>query len=307
MRNQKKKGDSTTVIFLLIFLAGLSLLLYPTVSNWWNNRNQLGVIDNYTQNLNELNAEKYAALWAEAKDYNEVLRSGWSANKLSDELKDRYELALNISGNGVMGYIEIPSINCSLPIYHGTDETVLQVAIGHLEWTSLPVGGAGTHSVVSGHRGLPSAELFTYIDTMKLGDKFYIHVLDQVLEYRVDNIAVVEPNDTELLQIIDGKDYVTLVTCTPYGINSHRLLVRGQRVENGNAAVTGNVYVSNEIRTIHLMYVIPVVLFVLVLVVGIMFELENRRKSVYHGKRARHTDSQLQKGDVNEQTHEKME
>jgi len=297
MKNKPKKGSTSTVLLVIIFLAGLSLLLYPTVSNWWNNRSQLNVINGYTQSLSQLNAEKYAALRAEAEVYNQELKSGMIGLSLTDEFLARYKSLLNVAGNGVMGYIEIPSINCSLPIYHGTDEAVLQVAVGHLEWTSLPVGGESTHSVVSGHRGLPSAELLTHIDKLDIGDKFYIHVLNKVLEYRVDNIAVVEPNDTSLLQIVEGKDYMTLVTCTPYGINSHRLLVRGERVESSHISAGGQIYVSNEVSSVHLMYVIPVVLVIIVLAAVFLLGIEQKRNNIYRGKRTRKNGRRIQRGE----------
>jgi len=287
MKNKRKRGSASTVLLVIMFLAGLSLLLYPTVSNWWNDRHQTKAIAAYTQSVNELNVEKYAALRAEAEAYNTALQSSGVSYKLTEELLSQYESILNISGNGVMGYIEIPSINCTLPIYHGTDEAVLQVAVGHLEWTSLPVGGESTHSVVSGHRGLPSAELLTHIDKLDIGDKFYIHVLNKVLEYRVDNIAVVEPHDTSLLQITQSKDYMTLVTCTPYGINTHRLLVRGERVADSGSGAAGQVYMSNEVHSIHLMYVIPVVLVIIVLAAGLLLWFENKRQNIYRGKRTR--------------------
>ena len=300
MNNKKKKSSTSTILLVILFLAGLSLLLYPSISNYVNSRNQTRVITNYTQSVNDLDAEKYAALQAEAEAYNQALQDRENPYTLPDDLLAQYEELLNVSGSGVMGYIEIPSINCTLPIYHGTDEAVLQVAIGHLEWTSLPVGGESTHSVISGHRGLPSAELLTHIDKMDEGDRFYVHVLDKILEYRVNNIAVVEPDDTSLLHITEGKDYMTLVTCTPYGINSHRLLVRGERVENSSAAVSGQSYVNNEVRSVHLMYVIPVVLVMVVLAVGILFWIENKRKNVYHGKRTLKHGHRTQRGEENE-------
>ena len=292
MKRNRKKGDASTALLLLIFLAGLSLLLYPTVSNWWNSRHQSQVISSYTQSVSQLNTEKYAALRAEAEDYNRALWEMGTVYTLPPELLEQYEGLLNVSGTGVMGYIEIPAIDCTLPIYHGTDEAVLQVAAGHLEWTSLPVGGESTHSVISGHRGLPSAELLTHIDQLTQGDKFYVHVLDGILEYRVDQIAVVEPNDTSLLHITEGKDQMTLVTCTPYGINSHRLLVRGERVENSGLSGGGTVYVDNEVRSVHLMYVIPVVLVGIVLAAGGLAWLDSRRKNRYRGKHIRKQSGQ---------------
>lgn len=285
MKNKKKKDSGATILLFIVFLAGLSLLLYPMISNWWNNRHQMKAIETYTQSIHELNAEKYEALRTEANAYNQSLLGRSNEYALDEPRLAQYEDLLNVSGTGVMGYVEIPSINCTLPIYHGTDEAVLQVAVGHLEWTSLPVGGESTHSVISGHRGLPSAELLTHIDKLGVGDRFYIHVLDQVLEYRVDNIAVVEPNDTSLLRITEGKDYMTLVTCTPYGINSHRLLVRGERIGNRDTAVSGPIYVDNEIRSVHLMYVIPVVLVAVVLATGVLLWIRDKRNNVYRGKR----------------------
>lgn len=289
MKQKKKKGGGTTLLLVLVFLAGLSLLLYPTVSNYVNSLHQTQAIMDYTQSVGQLQVEEYAVLRAQTEEYNRALLERENQYDLTDELLEQYNALLDISGTGIMGYVEIPRINCTLPIYHGTDEAVLQVAVGHLEWTSLPVGGESTHSVISGHRGLPSAELLTNIDRMRLGDRFYIHVLDQVLEYQVDDIAVVEPQDTSRLLVTQGKDYMTLVTCTPYGVNSHRLLVRGVRVDNSGAVGTGPIYVNDEVRAIPLMYVIPVVLVVVVLAAGIVMWLGERRRRIYRGKRTEKT------------------
>lgn len=275
-KKEKKKVGLTTVLLVLIFVAGLSLLLYPTVSNWWNTQYQARAIDGYDQSIGDLDSEQYEELWAEAHAYNERLYSGDVRNAWKEEMQAEYNSMLNVSGTGVMGYVEIPSINCKLPIYHGTNEAVLQVALGHLQWTSLPVGGPGTHSAISGHRGLPSAELLTHIDRLQPDDVFYIHVLDEVLEYRVCDIFVVLPEDTSKLVPEEGKDYLTLVTCTPYGINSHRLLVRGERV-TGNSGGRGQLYVKNEVREVHLMYVIPVVLVVIVLAAAAFFWIQEKR------------------------------
>ena len=281
--NKKKRAGATTLLLILVFLAGLSLLLYPTVSNWWNSRYHAQAIDDYTQVVSDMKNETYEELWASARAFNEELydRGGYN---LDDDLLEQYKSLLNVSGAGVMGYIEIPSINSTLPIYHGTDESVLQVALGHLEWTSLPVGGESTHSVVSGHRGLPSAELLTHIDRLEQGDKFYIHVLNETLEYRVCDIFVVLPEDTSKLQIVEGKDYMTLVTCTPYGVNSHRLLVRGERVHSDRVSETGQLYLNNEIKEIHLMYVIPVVMVAVVLMTGLAIWIQEKR-AAYQKKR----------------------
>lgn len=238
MEKKKKKGSWITVLLLLVLLAGLSLLLYPTVSDYWNSLVQSKAIANYAENVANLNEEEYARILSEARVYNDGLLGRPNAYLLNEEQKEEYERLLNVSGLGVMGYIEIPAIDCSLPIYHGTAESVLQIAIGHLEWTSLPVGGESSHCVLSGHRGLPSAKLFTNLDQLEAGDVFMLCVLDEVLTYEVDQILIVEPNDTEALQIVPGEDYCTLVTCTPYGINTHRLLVRGHRIDTVEEAKT---------------------------------------------------------------------
>ena len=221
----------STIVLLFILLIGLSLLLYPTVSDYWNSFHQTKAITTYAENVAALDNASYDAIWDAARQYNRNLCSRSNSFLLSQEQKAEYESLLDISGQGVMGYIEIPSINVSLPIYHGTSDSVLQIAVGHLDWTSLPVGGESTHCVLSGHRGLPSAKLFTNLDQIVEGDTFIIRVLDEVLTYEVDRILIVEPEDVTALQIESGKDLCTLVTCTPYGINSHRLLVRGHRVE----------------------------------------------------------------------------
>lgn len=229
---RKKKGNSITFVLILVLLAGLSLLLYPSVSDYWNSFHQTQAIASYAENVATLDEDRYGALWEEAQAYNASLLERSNAYLLSEAQRAQYESLLDVSGLGVMGYVEIPTIGCSLPIYHGTEESVLQVAVGHLDWTSLPVGGESTHCVLSGHRGLPSAKLFTNLDKLVEGDVFMLRVLDEVLTYEVDQILIVEPQDVAALQIVEGKDYCTLVTCTPYGVNSHRLLVRGHRIEN---------------------------------------------------------------------------
>ena len=227
-----KKINISTIILILIFLVGLSLLLYPTVSDYWNSFHQSRAIAKYTEQVAELNNDLYKQLWEDAVAYNERLLTKLNRYKMTGEEKAEYESLLNVSGNGIIGYIEIEKINCSLPVYHGTAESALQIAAGHIEGTSLPVGGASTHCVISGHRGLPRAKLFTNLDKLVEGDTFELHVLNEILTYEVDQISVVEPDEVEKLEIEKGKDYCTLVTCTPYGINTHRLLVRGHRVAN---------------------------------------------------------------------------
>lgn len=225
-----KKHFSTILLFLVLFI-GLSLLLYPTFSNRWNSMHQSRAISTYSEAVATMNNEEYDKFWSAAWEYNRSLVARPNDYLLSEEQRKNYNALLDIGQNGIMGYIEIPKINITLPVYHGTSEAVLQVAVGHLEWTSLPVGGEGSHCVVSGHRGLPSARLFTDLDKMEEGDTFLLRVLDEVLTYEVDQIKIVEPQVTEDLLIVEGKDYCTLVTCTPYGINTHRILVRGHRIE----------------------------------------------------------------------------
>ena len=225
------KKHLSTIALILALLAGVSLLLYPTVSDYWNARHASKAVADYTQNVQALDRDTYDELLSAAEAYNRSLLTRENSFFLTEAQQAQYDSLLDISGTGIMGYIEIPSINVSLPIYHGTSDSVLQIAVGHLDWTSLPVGGESTHCVLSGHRGLPSAKLFTNLDQIVEGDTFIIRVLDEVLTYEVDRILIVEPEDVTALQIEAGKDLCTLVTCTPYGVNSHRLLVRGHRVE----------------------------------------------------------------------------
>ena len=222
----------STIILILVFITGLSLLLYPTVSDYWNSVFQSRAIATYTEEVAQIDNNIYEDLWEKAKEYNSALVRGDERFIFYEEEQIEYEGLLNVAGNGVMGYIQIPAINCSLPIYHGTSDEVLQIAVGHIEGSSLPVGGEGTHSVLSGHRGLPRAKLFTDLDKLIEGDVFTLQILDETLTYEVDKIWIVEPHEIENLGIEEGKDYCTLVTCTPYGVNSHRLLVRGTRIEN---------------------------------------------------------------------------
>ncbi len=275
------KGKITTIILILLFLIGVSLLLYPTVSDYWNSLRQSRAIVDYLESVSNIDTGKYEAIMDEAKAFNEELKLRRNWHVLEDEHKEQYKKMLSVSEDGIMGYIEVPEINCNLPIYHGTDESVLQIAIGHLEWTHLPVGGEGTHSVLSGHRGLPSAKLFTNLNQLVIGDVFVIRVLNEVLTYEVDQIEVVDPDDTELLKAEEGKDYCTLVTCTPYGVNSHRLLVRGHRIENIEASKT--VRVTADAVQISPMMVAPVVAIPIV-VIFIMLLLLNDKSKKHGGK-----------------------
>lgn len=226
------KKHFSTIILIVILLIGLSLLLYPSVSDYWNKLHQSRAINDYSNAINNTDKALYEELMQKATEYNNKLAKRSNVFKMSSAEREEYLSMLDITGNGMIGYIEIPSIDVSLPIYHGTQESTLQVAVGHLEWSSLPVGGAGTHSVLSGHRGLPSARLFTDLVDLEVGDIFIIQVLDQTLTYEVDQIRVVEPSDTSEMMIRPNEDYCTLFTCTPYGLNTHRQLVRGHRIDN---------------------------------------------------------------------------
>ncbi len=272
------KNKITTWILVLALLAGLSLLLYPTVSDYWNSLHASQAVATYAEDVKSIDKTQYDELLAAAHSYNESLHTRTNDFYLTDEQQAAYDTLLNIGQTGIMGYIEIPVIKLSLPIYHGTSDSVLQIAVGHLDWTSLPVGGTGTHCVLSGHRGLPSAKLFTNLDQMKTGDTFVIRVLDEVLTYEVNQILIVEPNDTSALTVEAGKDLCTLVTCTPYGINSHRLLVRGHRVENTPEAKMIRV-VADAIQ-IEPLIVAPVVAAPVLLILFVMLMLPKRKKHI---------------------------
>ena len=265
------KKHLSTIILILVFLMGLALVLYPTVADYWNSLHQSRAIATYAEEVAHIDTDQYAALWQTAVAYNQSLRERDNIFILSDEQKAAYDDLLNIGGNGVMGYIEIPAIGVSLPVYHGTDEAVLQIAIGHLEWTSLPVGGESSHCVVSGHTGLPSAKLFTNLNQLVAGDTFLFRILDETLTYEVDQIKIVLPRETDDLLVEEGKDLCTLVTCTPYGVNSHRLLVRGHRVENAEIAKT--IRVTADAMQIEPFIVAPLVAapMLLILLIKVMF------------------------------------
>ena len=230
------KKHLSTILLVLALLVGAALLLYPTASDYWNSFHQSQAIATYAEEVAGLTTVDYEKVWLSAVAYNERMSAAGNPFILSEEQWEEYLKELNVSGSGIMGYIDIPKIECSLPIYHGTDESVLQIAIGHIEGTSLPVGGAGTHCALSGHRGLPSAKLFTHLDQLSEGDVFMLRVLNETLTYEVDQIHIVLPQEVDDLAMVPGRDFCTLVTCTPYGINSHRLLVRGKRIENSEAA-----------------------------------------------------------------------
>jgi sortase A len=227
-----KKINWGNLLIAVILISGISMLIYPTIGDYWNSFRSSKAISGYAENVASMTSDRYEEMLREAKIYNQMLLTRENEYALSEEQIELYEQTLDVSETGIMGYVEIPQINCSLPIYHGTEESVLQIAIGHLEWTSLPIGGENSHCVISGHRGLKSAKLFTDLDRLTEGDIFMLRVLDEVLTYEVDQISIVLPNQTEELLVVDGKDYCTLMTCTPYGVNTHRLLVRGHRIAN---------------------------------------------------------------------------
>lgn len=231
-----KKKDFSTIALIIVFFVGVSVLLYPTVSDYWNSLHQSQAIATYADSVENMDEQDYEKLWDAAVSYNQKLFQSGHGLGLKDEEKEEYNELLDVSGTGIMSYIEIPKIKCSLPVYHGTDEGVLQIAVGHIEGSSLPVGGLNTHCVLSGHRGLPSAKLFSNLDKLEEGDIFMIRTLDQTFTYEVDQIRIVLPDEVDDLKIEEGKDLCTLVTCTPYGINTHRLLVRGHRVANQEEA-----------------------------------------------------------------------
>ena len=231
------KKKLNTILIAVLFLAGLSVLLYPLVANQWNSYRQSQLISEYTENIEKQDSEEtidYDLEWAKADAYNKnlmpmILPDSFAVAEMSDR-DEAYMACLNLNNDGMMGIVEIPKIDVKIPIYHTTDEDVLEIGAGHLEGSSLPIGGESTHAVISAHRGLPSATLFTDLDKLEEGDHFLLHILNDTLCYEVDQILVVEPEDTEALSVEEGEDLVTLLTCTPYGVNSHRLLVRGHRV-----------------------------------------------------------------------------
>ena len=270
------KKRLSTILLVLVFVIGLSLLLYPTISDYWNSFHQSRAIANYVEQVASIDTEKYNAMINDAKMFNESLAKKKNQFYITDEEIELYNSLLDISGNGVIGYIEIAKINVSLPIYHGVSDSVLQVAVGHIEGSSLPIGGKSTHCVISGHRGLPSAKLFTNLDKLVEGDTFTITVLNELLTYEIDQILIVDPEDMSPLYIEEGKDYCTLVTCTPYGINTHRMLVRGHRIENFKE---NSVHVTADATQIEPFLVAPVIAVPILLILMIWMIITTRKKS----------------------------
>ena len=249
------QSKKSTIILLLSFFIGLSVLLYPSISSYWNSKTQTQAIVDYEGMLARIKAEDYGIYFQEAEQYNRELAMMEKPMLEFRNLKG-YNDILNVSGTGMMGYITVPKISQELPVYHGTSESVLAIAVGHFEGSSLPVGGMSTHSVVSAHRGLPTATLFTYLDRMEIGDTFYFKILDREITYEVDQIRIVKPHELELIQIEPDGDYCTLVTCTPYGINTDRLLVRGRRLDT---SIKRNIYIANEAYRVDTLVVMPIV------------------------------------------------
>ncbi len=243
----------TTLILVAMAVVGTGLIAYPTVADWWNSFHQSRAVASYVEAVSSMDPEKYDAIIRSAEAYNAAMTEDGPYWTMTDEQNEAYLKELDINDSGVMGYITIDKIHVQLPVYHGTDDAILQVAIGHLSGTSLPVGGEGSHCVVSGHRGLPSAKLFTDLDKMVNGDTFMFSILDRTYTYEVDQIRIVEPSDLSALTIEPGQDLVTLVTCTPYGINTHRLLIRGHRIAN----LQGDVQVVADALQIESVYIAP--------------------------------------------------
>ena len=271
----KRKRDYSNILLVLIFFIGLSVLLYPAVSDWWNSKVQSRAIVDYEAMLKNMTPEDYTDVFAAADEYNDQIRQIAFPLMYYDQVPG-YEEALNVTGNGIMGYITIEKLLVELPIYHGTSEAVLNIACGHVQGTSLPVGGPSTHAVLSAHRGLPSARLFTDLDKMEVGDVFTVTVLDRVLTYQVDQILIVKPNEVDELYVKEGEDYCTLVTCTPYGINSHRMLVRGTRVETPEAKK--NIYITTDAYRIDSLILTPIVAAPMLLVLLIILLVRHPKK-----------------------------
>lgn len=269
------KGKTSSVLLVLMFVVGLSVLLYPTVSNYLNSKSQSEAIVNYETMLENIEEKDLSRYLAEAQSYNEKLAELPYAMLTYNSVQG-YDDLLNLTGNGMMGYLKIEKIGVELPIYHGTDKAILDVAVGHLEGSSLPIGGSSTHCLLSAHRGLPTAKLFTDLDRLEAGDIFTITVLGEVITYEVDLIRIVEPHETSKLTITKGEDYCTLITCTPYGINTHRLLVRGSRIDN---VEDRTIYVSTDAHRIDALIVTPVVAAPMLIILMIYFIIKDKKQS----------------------------
>lgn len=274
-----KKNRLSTFLLILVLVLGLSLLLYPSFSDYWNSLHQSRAIATYAEEVADLDTDRYRRIWDEALAFNRALLQRPNEFLMTEDEMEQYFTQLDPSDRGIMGYIEIPMIDVLLPIHHTVSESVLQTAIGHIEWSSLPTGGESTHCVLSGHRGLPSAKLFSDLDKVREGDLFSLRVLDELLTYEVDQILIVEPQETDALLVEEGKDLVTLVTCTPYGVNSHRLLIRGHRVANPKEAVELRV-VSDAVQVEPLVvapFVAVPLLIIMLVIMGAADTLRRKR------------------------------
>ncbi len=271
----KIKKHLPTIFFVAVLVVGISIMLYPSVSNYINSKHQSKVISEYTEALATLTAEDYEQFWEAAEAYNEELAQKAMNFDLTDEEMAEYNSILDPTGTGVMGYLEIENIGVNLPIYHGTEESVLAIGIGHIPGTSFPTGTTSTHTVLSGHRGLPSSKLLTDLDQMIVGDTFLLHIMDQTFAYQVDQINIVLPEETESLGIYEGEDYVTLVTCTPYGINSHRLLVRGKRIDYDEAS---KVIVPADASIYGNLVIAPFIALPMLIILFIIFMITTSKK-----------------------------
>lgn len=269
------KKHASTIILVLMLVIGLSLMLYPSVADWWNSYHQTRAIANYDAILSEMKEEDYSHLFDAAVEYNRKMSSLKFPLMYFDQIEG-YESLLDITGTGIMGYLDIPKIEVELPVYHGTSEGVLRIAVGHVQGSSLPTGGEGMHCVLSAHRGLPSARLFTDLDRIQLGDTFTLSVLDRILTYEVDQILTVLPHEVEPLYAVEGEDYCTLVTCTPYGINTHRMLVRGRRIES--AAAVNAKRVTADAAIVEPLLVAPVVAAPILLLLLLLLLIPKPRK-----------------------------
>ena len=291
---KKKSHRVSNTILVLILLAGVAIAGYPMFSEYWNSMHQSRAIMGYAERVAELSNDEYVSVWEDALEYNRRLSSDPNPWAMTDEDIDEYERQLNVDGTGNMGFISIPKIDVNLPVYHGTSDAVLQTSIGHIDGTSLPAGSIhpdpdqydkvefASHSVLSGHRGLPSAKLFSDLDAMEEGDVFYLTILDQTLTYQVDKITVILPEDSSELALFPGKDYCTLMTCTPYGINTHRLLVRGVRVENDKELL--DVRVTADALKIEPLYVVPFIAgpVLLLMILWVVLFAGRKKKSRYY-------------------------
>lgn len=283
-KKKKKQSGFSTILLLLIMIAGVGVLMYPTVADWWNKRHMTQAIETYVEQVASMEKTKKEQMLEEARAYNASLNTGvhFLSKEKNPEEYEEYMQILDITGTGIMGYIQIPSIGVNLPIFHSVEDNVLQIAVGHIPGTSLAVGGESTHAVLSGHRGLPSAKLFTDLDQLAEGDVFMINVLDETFTYEVDQIHIVLPSEVSDMAITTGKDYVTLVTCTPYGVNSHRMLVRGHRIDNlpeevREILITSDAYRISEIFV--MLGIAEILILCSLLISSIYSMIKSRRKS----------------------------